>query len=246
MGTKEQIKVELNALIESQGDLLALSKSNDDIVSFGTKYQKWYSRAYKIVEALAPERLPEFVSYYLIDTKRKITDAGNYVLQDYIKGIGARTDHYNKPLWDTHNLAAIRVVNQLQILSSLSSRIDSVLQDVTGHLFAELQDAELIAATQLKKISNRAAGALAGVVLERHLQRTIDNHKISIGKKSPTISDMNDPLKKNGIYDTPVWRKIQLLADIRNLCSHQKTSEPTDEQVDELIAGVNSIVKTVF
>lgn len=246
MGTKEEIKAELNTLIESQGDLLALTKSNEDILAFGTKYQHWYSSAYKIVEALAPERLPEFVSYYLIDPKRKVTDAGNYVLQDYIKGIGARTNHYDKPLWDTNNLVALRVLNQLQILSSLSSRIESILQDVTGHLFAELQDAELVAATQLIKISKRAAGALAGVVLERHLQRTADNHKIPVGKKSPTISDLNDPLKNNGVYDTPVWRKVQLLADIRNLCSHQKSAEPTDEQINELIAGVNSIVKTVF
>ena len=43
-----------------------------------------------------------------------------------------------------------------------------------------------------------------------------------------------------------IWRKIQLLADIRNDCAHQKTSEPTDEQVDELIAGVNSVIKSVF
>lgn len=246
MGNKEDIKSELESLLDDKKELLTLTKDVKDIISFGTKYQNWYSRAYKIVEALAPERLPEFVSYYLIDPKRKTTDAGNYVLQDYIKGIGARTDIYDQPLWDINNLAAIRVLNQLQILSSLSSRIESVLQDVTGHLFAELQDAELAAATRLKKISKRAAGALAGVVLERHLQRAADNHKISIGKKYPTISELNDPLKNNGIYDTHIWRKIQLLADIRNLCSHQKSVEPTDEQVDELISGVNSIIKTVF
>ncbi len=140
----------------------------------------------------------------------------------------------------------IRILNQMQILVSLSSRIDSVLQDVTGHLFAELQDSELDAATQLKKISRRAAGALAGVVLERHLQRAAKNHKISIRKKAPTISDLNDPLKQAGVYDVPIWRKIQLLADIRNLCSHQKSAEPTDEQVEELIAGVNSVIKSVF
>jgi hypothetical protein len=246
MGTKESIKTELSALLENQEKLLDLTKDNKNIIEFGTHYQRWYSRAYKLVEALAPERLPEFVSYYLIDPKRKLTDAGNYVLQDYIKGIGARTDHYDRPLWDTNNLAMIRIFNQLQIISSISSRIDNVLQDVTGHLFAELQDAELVAATQLKKISKRAAGALAGVVLERHLQRAAVNHNIPIGKKSPTISDLNDPLKNKGVYDTPVWRKIQLLADIRNLCSHQKTTEPTDEQVEDLIAGVNSIIKTVF
>ena len=246
MSISEDVKKELKALLDEQDALVDLARDNKDILSFGTTYQKWYSRAYKLVESLAPERLDEFVSYYLIDPKRKVTDAGNYVLQDYIKGIGARTNHINEPLWDTNSIAMIRVLNQMQILVSLSPRIDSVLQDVTGHLFAELQDSEIAAATQLKKISKRAAGALAGVVLERHLQRAVKNHRISIRKKTPTISDLNDPLKQAGVYDVPIWRKIQLLADIRNLCSHQKSAEPTDEQVEELIAGVNSVIKSVF
>ena len=246
MSTSEEIKKELQALLDKQKDLLQLAQKNDDILKFGTVYQRWYSRAYKLVEALAPERIAEFSSYYLIDPKRKITDVGNYVIQDYIKGIGARTDRFDKPLWDTNNLTMIRVMNQMQIIGSLSSRIDSVLQDVKGHLFAELQDAELKAAVQLKKVNKRAAGALAGVVLERHLQRTALNHKIAIRKKSPTISDLNDPLKQASVYDVPIWRKIQLLADLRNLCSHQKESEPTDDQVDELISGVNSVIKSVF
>ena len=246
MKASESIKKELKALLDSQSDLIDLAKDNKDIIKFGTSYQRWYSRAYKLVESLAPERLVEFSSYYLIDPKRKITDAGNYVIQDYIKGIGARTDHLDRPLWDTNNLSMIRVMNQIQIIASLSSRIDSVLQDVKGHLFAELQDSELSAAIQLMKISKRAAGALAGVILERHLQRTAENHKITIRKKSPTISDLNDPLKQAGVYDVPTWRKIQLLADIRNLCSHQKASEPTDDQVEELISGVNSVIKSVF
>jgi hypothetical protein len=246
MGTSESVKKELKALLDKQKDLIKLAQENEKIIEFGTVYQGWYSRAYKLVESLALERLSEFTSYYLIDPKRKTTDAGNYVIQDYIKGIGARTDHYDNPLWDTNNLTMIRIMNQMQIIASLSSRVDSVLQDVTGHLFAELQDSELIAATKLKKVSLRAAGALAGVVLERHLQRAATNHSISIQKKAPTISDLNDPLKQKGVYDVPVWRKIQLLADIRNLCSHQKAVEPTDEQVEELIAGVNSVIKSVF
>ena len=121
-----------------------------------------------------------------------------------------------------------------------------MLQDITGHLFAELQDSELVAADQLKKVSKRAAGALAGVVLERHLQRVTQNHRISIRKKSPSISDLNDPLKNAGVYDVPTWRKIQLLADIRNLCAHQKNREPTDDEVDEIISGVNWVIKSIF
>ncbi len=221
MSTSEDVKKELKALLDKQDDLVDLAGDNKDILRFGTTYQHWYSQAYKLVDSLASERLGEFVSYYLIDPKRKLTDAGNYVLQDYIKGIGARTNHLNEPLWDTNSIAIVRVLNQIQILASLSTRIDSVLQDVTGHLFA-------------------------GVVLERHLQRAAKNHKISIRKKAPTISDLNDPLKQAGVYDVPMWRKIQLLADIRNLCSHQKSTEPTDEQVEELIAGVNSVIKSVF
>lgn len=246
MSTTEEIKKELNALIDEQTKLFELTKKNDDILQFGTAYQKWYSRALKLVEALAPERLAEFSSYYLIDPKRKLTDAGNYVIQDYIKGIAARTNRYDKPLWDTNTIVFIRTSNQLQIIASLSSRIDSVLQDVRGHLFAELQDTELSAADNLLKINIRSAGALAGVVLERHLQRTAINHGITIRKKNPTIADLNDPLKKKGVYQTPMWRKIQLLADIRNLCSHQKSTDPTKEQVEELISGVNSVIKSVF
>jgi hypothetical protein len=246
MNAVEAIKRELKALLDALDELFEIVKDNKDIIKFGTKYQRWYSRAYKLVQSLAPERLAEFSSYYLIDPKRKITDAGNYVIQDYIKGIGARTNHYDQPLWDSNNATAIRVMNQMQIISSLSSRIDSVLQDVTGHLFAELQDSELSAAAQLKKINLRASGALAGVVLERHLQRAAVNHNVAPNKKNPTISDLNDPLKQAGVYDVPTWRKIQLLADIRNICSHQKGVEPTAEQVDELIAGVNLIIKSVF
>ena len=84
------------------------------------------------------------------------------------------------------------------------------------------------------------------MVLERHLQRVAVNHNAAPNKKNPTIADLNDPLKQAGVYDVPTWRKIQLLADIRNICSHQKNVDPTSDQVDELIAGVNSVIKSVF
>ncbi len=103
MDAAEAIKKELKDLLDAQKELLELAKDTKDAIQFGTKHQRWYSRAYKLVQALAPERLAEFVSYYLIDSKRKLSDSGNYVIQDYIKGIGARTNHYDKkPLWDVN------------------------------------------------------------------------------------------------------------------------------------------------
>jgi hypothetical protein len=124
--------------------------------------------------------------------------------------------------------------------------LGNVLTDVKGHLLAEIDDEELAVAERLLKINLRAAGAVAGVVLEAHLQRVATNHSIRITKKDPTISDLNDPLKNAGVYDIPTWRKIQHLADVRNLCDHKKSREPTDSEVRDLIAGVAAIIKTVF
>ena len=242
MNTSEDIKKELNYLNEAVTKLYILVEENRVPNEFGFVYQDWYSRAYKVVEYLAKERLQEFISHYLIDPERGGLYSDTYVIQDYIRG----SELLPHVKWQPNHVARQRVINQAQILSSLSSRIDGILQDITGHLFAELQDSELSAADQLKKVNLRAAGALAGVVLERHLQRAAQNHSLSISKQNPTISDLNDPLRQAGVYGVPLWRKIQLLADIRNLCAHQKDTEPTAEQVDELISGVNSVIRSVF
>jgi hypothetical protein len=110
------------------------------------------------------------------------------------------------------------------------------------HLLAEIQDEELAVAERLLKISLRAAGALAGVVLEGHLQRVAKNHAVPISKRDPTIADLNDPLKAAGVYDIPTWRRVQRLADLRNLCDHKRSREPLDSEVKDLIAGVTAIV----
>jgi len=68
------------------------------------------------------------------------------------------------------------------------SILPDVLANVESGVIADIQDAELITARQLKKVSIRAAGALAGVVLEDHLQRLAKRHNVRIAKKGPTIS----------------------------------------------------------
>jgi len=48
------------------------------------------------------------------------------------------------------------------------------------------------------------------------------------------------------VIDVPAWRQIQRLADVRNLCNHSKHREPHKKEVDELIDGVDRIVRTLF
>ncbi|MDH5203425.1 MAG: hypothetical protein OEW69_09220 [Nitrospirota bacterium] len=97
-----------------------------------------------------------------------------------------------------------------------------------------------------KKGFLRASGTVAGVVIEKHLAQVCTNHKVSIRKKNPTINDFIEKLKESEILDIPNWRFIQRLADLRNLCCHKKDREPTEEEVNELIDGVDKVTKTLY
>ena len=111
---------------------------------------------------------------------------------------------------------------------------------------ADLFDNELDAAQELnRKGFVRGAGAIAGVVLEKHLGHVFSKHGLKTRKKVPSINDYNQLLKDNSVIDTATWRFIQHLGDLRNLCNHIKDREPTIEEVNDLIEGVSKITKTL-
>ena len=62
--------------------------------------------------------------------------------------------------------------------------------------------------------------------LEKHLASVASNHSLKVTKKNPTIADFNDALKAGSVLDTPAWRGVQRLDDLRNLCAHGKEREP--------------------
>jgi hypothetical protein len=243
MTKREVIKKELN-LLYNEGADLAIAFQKDEKTQFHYAYQNWYTKALKAVSSLAVDRYAEFRSYYEVDPKRKSLGYGTYVIQDFLKGVAPNKAAY--PNFDITNQALGCFFNQLTILKSLDGRIDSVLSNIEGELYAELQDSEIVIARQLAKVSLRAAGALMGVVIEGHLQKVAATHGVALAKKHPTIADLSDPLKAAGVLDTPSWRKIGFLADLRNLCSHKKEAEPTKEQVEELIQGAEWLTKNIF
>jgi hypothetical protein len=141
----------------------------------------------------------------------------------------------------------MRFSTQLKILKAVSGRFESSLFDIRQLVQADLFDSELDAARALVKHGFlRAAGAMAGVVLEKHLGQVTSNHKVTLRKQHPAISDFNEALKAANILDIPTWRLVQRLADIRNLCDHSKSRDPTVDETGELIDGVAKISKTVF
>jgi hypothetical protein len=91
----------------------------------------------------------------------------------------------------------------------------------------------------------RSAGVVAGVVLEGHLKKLIDDHGVSF-RRVPQLGSMNDALKQSGVYDAVQWREIQYLTDIRNICGHRGQRDPERSEVESLINGVDKIIKTLF
>jgi hypothetical protein len=141
----------------------------------------------------------------------------------------------------------MRFKTQVEILQAVGQRFESTLFDIRQLVQADFFDSEIDAAHELAKRGFlRAAGAVAGVVLEKHLVQVLANHNITIGKKHPSISDLNDALKGGEVLDVPAWRGIQRLGDIRNLCDHNKQREPTGDEIAELIDGAKKIIKTLF
>ena len=200
-------------------------------VSTAQRYHVWYSKILPFMRQLGPDRFSEFVRLYEPDPKRK--DAGwlRYTLQDYMRG----TTSLN---FEPINAFASLFKQQIMIVEAVYLTAEQRLTDLELMVRAELFRHELDAAEEfLKKGHLRAAGALSGVTLESHLQRVCADRKIEVKKKTATIADYNDLLKQHSVIDLPVWRHLQRLADIRNLCVHAKERDPTRDEIVDLISG---------
>lgn len=212
--------------------------------TFKDKYNAWYNESLVVVKQLIPDRLDDFVNYYKLP-KRKEFSYETYTISDYLIGM------IKKNSWGEVIVRSTSVITkfeqQLNIIKSLKERFNSSLYDIKQLLQADVFDSELASASELcKKGFYRAAGAVCGVVIERHLSQVATSHDLVISKKKPAINDYNDLLKNNNVIDTATFRRIQLMGDIRNLCDHNKEIEPKKEIIEELIDLTNRLIKNVY
>jgi hypothetical protein len=260
MSAVEKVVAEINALYSRGVEMLEPFLSTDDKQKPGKKkttktfvaadlrlkYEPWYTLALGLVQQLTPERAVDFVSAYK-NEKRKTITCDTYTISDFLHGLAITDRVTDRPLFSSSTVFIMKCMAQLAILLAAAESAQSLLRDVRTVLRAELFDDDLVAARDLVAKSHlRSAGVISGVVLEGHLKSVAARRTIKFTKKHLAISDLNDGLKNGSIYDIPMWRFIQRLADIRNLCGHSGEREPTRSEVDDLIAGVDKVIKEVF
>lgn len=244
MGWKLTLSLQHNAKPEDPAFTHMTKDEIEQLPRVRSKYQAWYSEALSVLIQLMPERVDDFKSYYAPKTPQKVITHSNYTMTDYLRGTTRRvgTDVIVSPA-----SAFTPMYQQHNIIEGLKNRFESSLYDIKTLVHADLLDDELHAAEVLNKNGfQRGAGAVAGVVLEGHLDAVCQRHSVALRKKEPTIADLNEALKAAAVTDVAQWRFIQHLGDLRNKCDHKKQADPTKEEVCELIEGVRKVTKTIL
>lgn len=209
------------------------------------QYPLWFTEASEVVMRLLPERLHEFVSMYYPSADRTKITKETYTIQDWILDRRSPGMMSGGRLFDDKNVVLAKLLAQIMILKSSLLRFDSALLNIRQLELADLFDSELDAAEELLQTGFiRPAGVVAGVVLERHLKELCIVNGVETTKQKPSLGDYNKALKDAGVFDTPRWRSIGWLVDIRNLCGHEMEREPTRDEVTGLIDGVGKTIKT--
>ncbi|MDD3633437.1 MAG: hypothetical protein PHW38_06585 [Candidatus Cloacimonetes bacterium] len=243
MTNLEKYKNDIDNLIKKGEKLLSILRTDKYLIKFRKEYEIWYSESLSLIKIILPYRTEDFEKYY----KNGEKCLKNYITYTPPRSEGIRFEVFDNISVRQADYAGSLFENQLGIVKAAKRRFKSSLFDIKQLVQADLFDSELDAATELnKKGFTRGAGAIAGVILEGHLAQVCENHKIKVKKKEPTINDYNQLLKDNNIIEIQDWRFIQHLADLRNLCDHNKKREPKKEEIEELINGVKKITKTIF
>lgn len=198
MITEETVKKQLDTLYQEGVAFAEAFAAEEEAEPFQAGYQRWYSRALTLMKQLAPERYAEFQRYYNRDPKAGLHWSHDHVIQDYICGLGS-----SNPV-TTRQQALHCFSIQLAILKSVADRIPWMALDTEDQAARSLHLGVLEAARDLIKISERAAGALAGVVLLAHLTRLAAEHQVKLRKQSPPPAELVEALKAARVIDVPV------------------------------------------
>lgn len=225
---------------DSYNELSDKQKAAGKKFGFSMFYNGWYNEALRLIKQLMPERLEDFIHCYSTVKKKDMT----VTIENYLVSASFRSKDntvHGAPM------AYAKFNQQLMIVLSLKNCFESSLMNIKELLQADVFNSELDGAKELHKNGfYRAAGALCGVILEKHFAGVVASHCIKMKSKVPGISDYNEKLKDEGVIDNKTYLLVQRLGTIRNLCDHNKKQEPKKDDIDDLINGTDKVLHEVM
>ena len=207
MSTKEDVLIQLNALIETGQQLTASYHLQD--YTYESSAPEADLRSFVTSALAAIGRIAGESSLYYRNIPLQITSAVSFAQEE--SPIPAITG----------------------VLMSLRDAIDQgLLESLESKLRANMHDDFLVQASELLDVGYHvAAMVLIGGVLEDHLQKMAQGRGLTLPKKG-SISKYNDLLRENP-YSQSVWRRIQSIGDLRNEAAHGNGSKIKPEDVKE-------------
>jgi hypothetical protein len=137
-----------------------------------------------------------------------------------------------------NELAIASLVGSLQALQRAVAF--DLLGSLESRLRANIHDDFLEQAKVLVEAGYHVAGmVLIGGVLEDHLRKLCDSRGL-ICKGKRGLSQYNDLLKNE--YPQPVWRQIQVVADLRNDAAHGEGDKVDAKHVEDAHAFVGRTI----
>jgi hypothetical protein len=241
MISEEEARKQLDTL-HREGTTLAkaFAEEEKERGAFEEEYQSWYSRALPLMKSLALDRYGEFQSFYVMDPRYPWGNTSAYVIQDYFRGRELLEEDF-----DARPDTARCFRNQLAILKSVSDRVAWGELDTADQAERGLRLAFLETARGLLNVDERAAGALAGTVLEGYLKKLAATYKLKFRKQAPPLKEYIDALHAAKVLDIPVHAQATWLAEINDR-SRAEGESPTRLQVRDLIDGSRWLIANVF
>ena len=126
---------------EAFGDISdeELQERLDNLPSFHSEYQAWYSEAKALIKQLLPDRLDDFVNHYRKPKSRKQATFESYRIEDYLQGLNVtRKNGFEEEKIVGPDAALPHMRQQLAILGAVRSRFKSTLYDIQQLVQADL------------------------------------------------------------------------------------------------------------
>ena len=243
MGERDQLRFELGVLLASGRELSTYVQSeNLDPRDVNERYQVWYTQALRLVEHVLSERRREFEGYYRSDQDSR----------DQSATISAILGSLSRPRSTGEKREALAGLfdpglEQATFLHLLGMQL-AILASASPPLLREerrpdrgLQAARLL----LSQGHRRAAGAVAGVVMESHLRKVAQRHDLALSESdSSSLPRLNRSLRKAGVYGSARSRQIERLAELSDSCI-RKEKKIYAKLVSELLSGVEDTLLNV-